>query len=82
MPNEDLFILAKLKISIKRAGGHGWSLKRGSNTFNTKSNTFKVGLNSLANRLAYLNNEIPLEWLNKSIETFKIHCKKLYLSYT
>ena len=73
MPNEDLFIWAKLKISVKRAGDHGWSLK---------SNTFKVGLNSLANRLAFLNNEIPLEWLNMLIETFKIHCKKLYLSYT
>ena len=27
-----------------------------------------------------LNHEIPLTWLNMSIDTFKIHCKKLYLS--
>ena len=46
-----------------------------------KNNTFKVGLNSLSNRLSILNNEIPLAWLNLSIDTFKINCKKLYLSH-
>ena len=46
----------------------------------SKSNIFKVGINSLSNRLAHLYDEIPLSWLNMSIDTFKIHCKKLYLS--
>ena len=45
-----------------------------------KSNKTRVGLNSLANRLHSINGDIPLEWLNLSIETFKIRCKKLYLS--
>ena len=31
-----------------------------------KNNAFKVGLNSLSNRLSILNNEIPLAWLNLS----------------
>ena len=30
----------------------------------SKSNVFKVGMNSLSNRLAHLNDEIPLSWLN------------------
>ena len=46
-----------------------------------KSNHFRVGLNSLSNRLSIWNNEMFQAWLNFSIDTFKIHCKKLYLSY-
>ena len=37
----------------------------------------KVGINSLANRLFYNNNEIPLNWLNMLVDTFKINCKKI-----
>ena len=44
-----------------------------------KSNRTRVGLNSLAKRLHILNGIIPLEWLNLSIETFKVRCKKLLL---
>ena len=45
----------------------------------SKTNKNKVGLNILANRLAVLNGLIPLTWLNASMDTFKIHCKKLFL---
>ena len=49
--------------------------------FNTlKNNRKRVGLNALANRLYILNNRIPLTWLNLSLDTFKIHCKKEFLS--
>ena len=44
-----------------------------------KTNNIKVGLNKLTNRLAILNGKIPLDWLNVSIDTFKIKCKKLML---
>ena len=44
-----------------------------------KSNRTRVGLNSLANRLHTNNGLIPLDWLNLSIETFKVRCKKLFL---
>ena len=44
-----------------------------------KSNCYKVGLNSLSNRLYFLNDKIPLEWLNNSFSTFKIKCKKMFL---
>ena len=44
-----------------------------------KSNHFKVGINSLSNRLNELNNKIPLAWLNLSLNSFKIKCKPLFL---
>ena len=39
----------------------------------------KVGINSLANRLYYINDQIPLDWLNVSIDRYKVKCKELYL---
>ena len=39
----------------------------------------KVGLNAFSNRLFVLNDKIPLDTLNKSFESFKIYCKKLFL---
>ena len=44
-----------------------------------KSNEKKVGINILANRLSIVNGKIPFEWLNYSLPTFKMHCKKLFL---
>ena len=46
-----------------------------------KSNKLLVGLNILSNRLHVLNNKIPLEWLNLSIDSFKIQCKKQFLTH-
>ena len=40
----------------------------------------KVGLNAFANRVYILNNRIPLSWFDMSIEMFKIHRKKEFLS--
>ena len=49
-------------------------------TFKTiKSNRTKIGINSLTNRLNVINNMIPLDWLNLSIETSKVKCKKLWM---
>ena len=42
-----------------------------------KSNNTKVGLNILNNRFAILNGKIPLKWLSVSLDTFKVHCKKI-----
>ena len=44
-----------------------------------KTNNRKVGLNALANRAFILNNKIPLEWINMSLNTFKVYCKKEFL---
>ena len=40
---------------------------------------YKVGNNILSNRLSILNNKIDLTWLNDSLSTFKVKCKKLLL---
>ena len=45
----------------------------------SKNNVFKVGMNSLTNRLTHINDTIPLTWLNMSVDTYKVHCKKLLL---
>ena len=44
-----------------------------------KTNVKKVGLNILVNRLSALNNKIPLDWLNGSLDSFKVKAKKLLL---
>ena len=36
-------------------------------------------INSLANRLPVISNKIPLNWLNMSMDTFKVNCKKIFL---
>ena len=46
-----------------------------------KDNKTKVGLNTLSNRFHTLNDLIPLNWLNMSKDTYKVHCKKLFLDY-
>ena len=47
----------------------------------TKSNRKRVGLNAFANRVFILNGKIPLIWFGMSIDTFKVHCKRKFLSY-
>ena len=42
-----------------------------------KSNNLKIGLNCLSNRLYLVNKTIPLQWLNESLNTFKVKCKEL-----
>ena len=44
------------------------------------TSTHKVGKNKLINRLKILSNKIEFEWLNKSLKTFKVKCKELFLS--
>jgi hypothetical protein len=38
---------------------------------------FKIGKSIISNRLSMLNKKIPLSWLNKSFEAYKIDCKKI-----
>ena len=40
----------------------------------------RIGKNVLMNRLGILNNKIEYEWLNQSLNTFKIKSKKLFLT--
>ena len=45
----------------------------------SKSNKKKVGLNAMANRLYILNGKIPLDWLNLTIDSYKVKCKNEFL---
>ena len=42
----------------------------------TKLNTYKIGNNTLVNRLSILNKKIKLSELNFSYNHFKFYCKK------
>ena len=44
-----------------------------------KANNLKVGINTLANRLFILNDQIPIKWLDSGYATFKVKCKELLL---
>ena len=46
-----------------------------------KTNLHVIGMNALCNRFHYLNDKIPLEWLDKSFCAYKIECKKLFLTH-
>ena len=45
-----------------------------------RSNSLRIGLTALANRLANINGKIKLSWLNLSYASFKIKCKKLFIT--
>ena len=45
----------------------------------TTNCNYKVGNNMLSNRLSILNNKIDLTWLNDTLSSFKVKCKKLLL---
>ena len=40
---------------------------------------YDTGKNHLLNRLAHLNNKIEKNWLDQSLDTFKIKCKRIFL---
>ena len=44
-----------------------------------KEQKYEAGKNILLNRFTELNNMIDKNWLNYSLETFKIKCKSIFL---
>ena len=66
-----------------------WSQLNFNQTFGTRqvkfhvnlTNNLRVGMNALCNRFHYLNDKIPLDWLNKSFLAYKIECKKKFLTH-
>ena len=47
----------------------------------TNNHNLIVGKNAITNRLNFLNDKIPLTWLNKSFTQFKLECKTKFLSF-
>ena len=43
---------------------------------------YNIGNNILLNRLTHLNDKIEKSWLEQSLNTFKIKCKRLFLQST
>ena len=40
---------------------------------------YEAGKNTLLNRMSQLNHEIKKQWLELSLDSFKVICKKLFL---
>ena len=40
---------------------------------------YESGNNTLLNRLSHLNHKIEKQWLDLSLDTFKVKCKRLFL---
>ena len=45
------------------------------------TNRTRIGLNSTCNKLHQLNGKIPLNWLNLSLNNFKLKCKNKFLTF-
>jgi hypothetical protein len=43
------------------------------------NNAYKIGYNSICNRLTLLNNLIPLSWFALTFNSFKLKCKDKFL---
>ena len=59
--------------------------KQSFNNWSTKVRLFdvsriKIGKNILTNKLTILNNLIEYDWLNKSLDSYKLICKFLFLT--
>ena len=46
-----------------------------------QNQNYKIGNNILSNRLCVVNGRIELDWLNLSLPSFKIKCKRLFLQW-
>ena len=46
-----------------------------------RSSRTRIGRHSMCNRFYQLNGKIPLAWLGKSYNCYKVLCKKLFLSF-
>ena len=65
-----------------------WMDLNWNQSFNTRStrvrlfddSTVEIGKNLLTNRLIIINNQIEYDWLNKSLNCFKILCKSKFLT--
>ena len=65
-----------------------WMDMNNQQNFNARNEMFHivdasrrtVGRNIIANRLSVLNNLIKLDWLNKSLVSFKLKLKELLLT--
>ncbi len=52
--------------------------KRQNNFEAVKAMNFKVGFNMISNCLSTLNKQIPLQWLNLSLNSYKVKWKTLF----
>ena len=80
--------LLLFKVFNQKQESDDWMDLNWNQSFNNRSTRVKlfdisnvrVGRNILSNRLTVINNKIEYDWLNKSLNSFKLICKSLFLT--
>ena len=72
--------ISQCAVSLKGYGPLGYLPTNWLVDANLQSTVHPVLWNILMNRLGILNNQIEFDWLNLSLNSFKIKSKKLFLS--
>jgi hypothetical protein len=78
-----LYITFNLRLPEKEWVNLNWqqtSTTRQTTFKIIKNNNYRVGMNCQSNKCHGLNDIIPLLWLNKPWNSFKIECKNLLRS--
>ena len=76
------------KICNSNSTDENWMDMNIQQNFNARTEMFHiddyskllVGRNIISNRLTVLNNQVELDWLNLSLNSFKLRVKDLFLS--
>ena len=71
IPYEEWLELNFLQINMSRQ--NNFMIKMCGNT--------SIGHNILTNKFHYINDQVPLDWFNKSMDAFKIACKNKFLTF-
>ena len=80
--------LYKLYNTMTPDGNEDWIDLNFQQNFNERNNhvqiyevsRLRIGRNTIVNRLKCLNNSIDYDWLNQSLNTFKVKSKMKFLS--
>ena len=88
------FIKYRLSIQLHKiyngtSMNEDWIDMNYQQNFNTRNRKFhitdnsrlKIGINIMSNRLKVLNDKIDLDWLNLSLNSYKLKMKEIFLSH-
>ena len=86
--NIGIILLQLHKIYNRTIDNDDWMDMNNQQNFNNRNNDvhitensrLKIGRNLMINRLKILNGQINYDWLNESLNLFKISCKAIFLN--
>jgi len=70
------FLQIKLKTSLEEIQSVTLNDRRNTRLSFVKANKYKVGLNLVKNRLHSVTIVVDTKWMDLSLESYKLECKK------